>query len=278
MKVFNFIETFFFISLGITFVLILLLIYHFKQRLNTIEQKSDTMFEIINNIVKEITVIKHFCMQPSIPSNSISSHMNLETIPVVKLNQSKVQEEQDYETDEETEDESTDDESDDDETDNDDDKSIASTDSSDSNLSKNEKIIVSDDELSIVDLKTVKVIMVDVHQEQIVDLSQEVLAIKCEEVLEQSEEKVQEFELKLEQEQEEDKAQEQEQEQEDNVKIINTTQPTPQQKTVKEILMETYTKMSTSELKAVVIQKGLNTDPSKLKKPKLLQILEKSIE
>ena len=45
---FNFIETSFFISLGITFVLILLLIYHFKQRLHITENKQDTMFARIN--------------------------------------------------------------------------------------------------------------------------------------------------------------------------------------------------------------------------------------
>ena len=58
MGLFNFIETFFFISLGITFVLILLLVYHFKQRLSTLEQKCDTMFEIINNVVQEITIVR----------------------------------------------------------------------------------------------------------------------------------------------------------------------------------------------------------------------------
>ena len=58
MALFNFIETIFFISLGISFVLILLLVYHFKQRLTALEQKGDTMFEIINNMVKEITNIK----------------------------------------------------------------------------------------------------------------------------------------------------------------------------------------------------------------------------
>ena len=57
--IFNCIETFFFISLGITFVLILMLIYHFKQQISTQEQKSDTMFEIINSIVSEITSIKN---------------------------------------------------------------------------------------------------------------------------------------------------------------------------------------------------------------------------
>jgi cobalamin biosynthesis protein CobT len=58
MGLFNFIETFFFISLGITFVLILLLVYHFKQRLSALEQKGDTMFEIINNLVQEVTMVR----------------------------------------------------------------------------------------------------------------------------------------------------------------------------------------------------------------------------
>jgi len=58
MGFFNFIETFFFVSLGITFILILLLVYHFKHRLACIEQKSDTMFEIVNTMVKELTALK----------------------------------------------------------------------------------------------------------------------------------------------------------------------------------------------------------------------------
>jgi hypothetical protein len=64
--IFNCIETFFFISLGITIILILLLIYHFKQQINTQERKSDTMFEIINSIVSEITTVKNQVL--SIPS------------------------------------------------------------------------------------------------------------------------------------------------------------------------------------------------------------------
>jgi hypothetical protein len=58
MALFNFIETFFFISLGITFALILLLVYHFKQRMTGLEQKCDTMFEIINDMVKEMNLIR----------------------------------------------------------------------------------------------------------------------------------------------------------------------------------------------------------------------------
>jgi len=58
MGFFDFMGTFFFISLGITFVLILLLAYHFKQRLSESEQKGDKMFEIINTIVKEMGNMK----------------------------------------------------------------------------------------------------------------------------------------------------------------------------------------------------------------------------
>ena len=54
MGVFNIIETFFFLSLAITFILILLLVNHFKQRINTLEQKCDTMFEVINSILQDV--------------------------------------------------------------------------------------------------------------------------------------------------------------------------------------------------------------------------------
>jgi len=58
-------ETFFFVSLGITFLLILMLVYHFKQRLSHIEKKGDTMFDIVNNMVKEMSVIKTMCIDNS---------------------------------------------------------------------------------------------------------------------------------------------------------------------------------------------------------------------
>jgi hypothetical protein len=59
MGLFSFIETFFFVSLGITFILILLLVYHFRQRFTTLEQKCDTMFELINNIVTELNTVRN---------------------------------------------------------------------------------------------------------------------------------------------------------------------------------------------------------------------------
>ena len=58
MSAFGMIESFFFLSLGVVFVLLMLLVYHFKQRIATIEQKSDTMFDIVQNLAKELTVLK----------------------------------------------------------------------------------------------------------------------------------------------------------------------------------------------------------------------------
>ena len=54
----GFMDTFFFLSLGIAFVLILLLVYHFKQRLTATENKCDTMFEIINGLASEVNNMK----------------------------------------------------------------------------------------------------------------------------------------------------------------------------------------------------------------------------
>jgi hypothetical protein len=71
MGFFSFIETFFFISLAITFVLIMLLVYHFKQRLSVVETKTDTMFEIMNNLLKEMKVIKTMV---SIPNHQENQH------------------------------------------------------------------------------------------------------------------------------------------------------------------------------------------------------------
>lgn len=57
-SIFQIIETFFFISLGITFILVLLLVFHFKFRLSSLEEKHDKTLEIINNIVGEMQYMK----------------------------------------------------------------------------------------------------------------------------------------------------------------------------------------------------------------------------
>ena len=77
MGIFNFMETSFFISLGIIFILIFLIVYHFKERMISMEEKSNTLFEIINNIVKELTVIKQ-----TVSQKEAATHIPIHQIPI----------------------------------------------------------------------------------------------------------------------------------------------------------------------------------------------------
>ena len=113
MAFFNFIETFFFISLGITFVLVLSLVYHFKQRITGLEQKCDTMFEIINDIVKQLNTIR---MQNNVPFMNVFNpltksmpeiqHFINETMDISENEyNNEIEEEEDYDDAEEGDDE-----------------------------------------------------------------------------------------------------------------------------------------------------------------------------
>jgi len=113
MGLFNYIDTFFFISLGITFILILLLVFHFKQRILTMEHKTDTMFEIINNIVKELTMVKNsqsFFPPHSMPSMFLSNPNK--KIVVSDADSKSDEEEEELESDDEEQDDEQDDEQD----------------------------------------------------------------------------------------------------------------------------------------------------------------------
>ena len=71
MGFFSFIESFFFLSLGITFVLIFLMVFHFKQRVEQLEKKNENMLEVCNGLVQQIHGLKTFCISniSSFPSN-----------------------------------------------------------------------------------------------------------------------------------------------------------------------------------------------------------------
>ena len=135
MGFFSFMETSFFFTLGITFLLILLLVYHFKQRIVANETKQDHMFELINNIVQEINNIK----------TSVAL-MNRPSTPYPHNLQNTFTAEQQYsqENNDEPEEESYDDESEIDVSEND-----ISDDEDDED---DEKIIVSDDDISVEEI------------------------------------------------------------------------------------------------------------------------------
>lgn len=58
MRIFNMLESLLFLTLGISCVLLMMLIYHFKQRLTQLEQSNETMFDILNNMVHELSDLK----------------------------------------------------------------------------------------------------------------------------------------------------------------------------------------------------------------------------
>ena len=58
MIAFGFIENFFFISLALVFVLVLLLVYHFKNRITVAEKKSESMYGLLTAVVKEIKILR----------------------------------------------------------------------------------------------------------------------------------------------------------------------------------------------------------------------------
>ena len=114
MSAFGFMETSFFISLGISFVLILLLVYHFKQRLSVAEGKLDTMFEIINNLAQELSNVKSVIVHNNRPSTPFPHNMVIRpNVPVdsVIMEGGKVEEGEDNsESEYDSDDEDSDDE------------------------------------------------------------------------------------------------------------------------------------------------------------------------
>ena len=58
MGVSGFIEKFFFISLGLVFILVVFLVYHFKNRITVAEKKNESMYGLLTAVVKEIKVLR----------------------------------------------------------------------------------------------------------------------------------------------------------------------------------------------------------------------------
>jgi hypothetical protein len=266
MAFFNFIETFFFISLGITFVLVLLLVYHFKQRVSGLEHKCDTMFEIINDMVKQLNTIR---IQNNVPFMNVFNPLS-KTIPEIQhfinetidMNDNKTnideeseedsdesEDEGDSEHEEESEEEDDEEESEDsddydeeeDENDNEDGDSIKII---NVNIKEPNEIT----ELSVEELTENNDVDVDVDSSETEPLE----PVNIENI---NVEKIMPL---------------------DDEYIIEPTEETEsvKEQDKKEAEKEVYKKMSMSALKTLVISKGLCSDASKLKKQDLLKLLE----
>ena len=252
MGFFNFIETFFFLSLGITFVLILLLVYHFKQRLTTLENKCDTVYEIITNLVKEVSNIRQIQIQHL--SNTFSSNNIVPSFHNTEINGKIKVSDEDFEEDEEDDEEDEDEDSQASEDDDEDDDSQASDDEDDESPPL---LTIEEEPLSNSTIKVINVDIGDIIEADIVETEVE------SENLDGEENKLEPIELDDEEQIHVEKL--------DESPALENNEPGNESK---ETSRDIYNKMSVSELKALVITKGLSSDPSKKKKNELLKMLE----
>ena len=252
MSFFSLLETFFFISLAVTFVLIMMLVYHFKGRLVLLEDKCNTMFEIMNSMVKEL---KSLHMQIQIhqqepenisgPMSSSSSSQPVfsasmpfgggagglfppELFRLFQMGSMKNEMDDNYEI------------VDDDETEE----------------PEFKRIVVSDTELSddeTEDETNVKVINVDIND--IDEVESEPLS------------ELEEFVL--------DEVNPKEFEEADEVDEPEEEEPEPEEEPQTEGSNKVeYRKMDVSYLRTMVLTRGLATDTKKLKKSELIRLLE----
>lgn len=252
MGIFNYIDTFFFISLGITFILILLLVFHFKQRVADLEEKTTTMFEIINNIVKELNSTKSLCclantIRPS--EEKIPIDLSREPVLSAASKQEKIIV-SDAESESDDSESEYDSESDDDSEDESDEPPAL--------LSIGEEAIIEEDNVKIIAVEIGETIQVGETEEATDNNEDE----KPEEIV--NVETIDDLKV------EKLGAEEVKETLEAEEPIIDL----PAVETSKEI----YRKMTLQALKGLVITKGLCSDPSKMKKNDLLKLLESNDE
>lgn len=294
MGLFNFIETFFFISLGITFVLILLLVYHFKQRMSSLEEKGDTMFEIINNIVEELTSVKRELLKqtfneksffPSMPSFSLSSVPNVSNVSEQKL-EPVIEQENEDEFASEGESESESDESvyEDEVVEADDNIDYYYDEGDDGDEYEDDEDIKVDDynssntdnELNNEPVEAEDVIFQEVLTENGDESSPFLEPIVEESIIVQEsivEEPVKIVTLDL----DESVSKEEEEETKDEEVLDTIVTEEPETEYSKEDI-DAFKKMTIQQLKTIVLKKGLSLDVGKLKKNELIRILESSYE
>lgn len=210
MTLMNVMDSVFYLGLVVTFLLILLVVYHFKNRVTTMEQRCDTMFEIMNNIVQELNLLRrqqNMTMGGGIPVNITTTTVEQEPVYPEENDDEEVSE---YETDDES--------------------SYLSEDDLEEDLEPENKVVELENENIIMESP-----LPDATQSSLLDIDDN-NSIKIEKV--------------------------------ENT-LENEDGPIDDSST-----MESYKSMTNSALKALVIDKGLSTNPSKLKKSELLDLLK----
>ena len=279
MKLFNMLESVFFVTLGISCVLLMLLIYHFKQRLTKLEQSSETMFELLNNIVSELSGIKQtvineqnpnaagypMMMHPThkIPvtlSDNESEENSLpdliENIQITKNNDASEEDDSEYNSEEEDDS--------DDEREEEDDSDDESEDNETDSENESENKSITEEQTS-----EVKVVSVDINNSISNDVSSNIDDVPEDLTTDSLDEpEVQPVEIDTEKIEEVHV---------NKLDITDDLEETASQQTTTSNSVDVYRKMNVPSLKSLVIEKGLTSDPSKMKKNELIALLETNI-
>ena len=313
MGFFSIIETFFFISLGITIILVALLVYHFKQRLSLVEQKYETLFDIIAGVVKQLSniqsasnpvqsigqvggIYQHWIGQEHLGNITVSTEYPHQTFNTIEEQysynnlqvQSKPTKNNNVEVEDDESIESTDsdesDEFDDSESElNHSDEDGNSEDSEESEIDKTyidndgiSKIIVSDDELTNlqnINGDSVKIISLNVSETYPNIEGLEFIPINVDD----NQDTDDTYECPVQDVQIDYSLTVEKEESSIVVLKVDDIQNEHADNTFvieRSSAKDLYKKMSLSNLKATVISKGLCSDPSKMKKNELLKLLE----
>lgn len=251
MGLFNMLEMFFFVSLAITFVLILFLVYHFRQKMTSMENRCDAMFDIINNIVKEMNNRTSLVTHHEPPGNIIFKpdmpYFERQELPKLVVSESE------YEDDSDDESESESDDDDD-----------ADSDESDDDAGADDEADESDDVIlpeGVYEDMSVKVINVEIHDiDADITINDENLVAN-----DSFDEEDPDIQDGL------------DAEKIDNLQV-EKLEPTLESNVfeLQQTHMDIYRKMNLNALKALVIEKGYASDTNKLKKVELLKLLETS--
>ena len=253
------IESLFLILFSVTFLFILLLVYHFKNKITALEKKNETMFDILNNVVSELTNIKRSL--PPVVESQFQPRTGVDALPggayeFEEVNNSFVGVNGDvdeYETVEEDSDGEEQD-SDDEEQDSDGEEDDSDGEEDDSDGEEQDSDVEEEDsdgeETDQEESPSVKKISVQLDEQ--IDSDE----INAEEIIVDESDFTEEVEPSLEDLKEETIT----------VEKVEDTKP--------EVNMEEYKKMHVQNLKKLVTSKGLTEDASKMKKTELLALLK----
>jgi hypothetical protein len=248
MAVVDILSTSFLISLGITLLLVGLIGMYFSQKIMDQDHKLSSMAGVVTSMAEELHFLRSKIQQGIPPTlvNPIVSSSEIKLIPV---------------SDDDDEDESDDDSEDDEDSDSDDEDSDDEED--------REPLEIMSELINISEVPSIKVINMTESTFYNESIENEVEELVMDEDDDDDDDDMSESE------------EEQENKLEDEVEVDESTMDLMNSSMLKSINILSseddkidYKKLSLAKLKDLVFEKGLAKDPSRMKKPELLKLLE----